>query len=71
MDPSKLLAYNVADHTDAPMDTGGEKPDLGDRYTTPTPPHHLSFFVNASGRGCRPLNLFYCTDIASPVRCKF
>lgn len=32
LEPSHLLAYDVADHTDAPMDTGGEKPDLGDRY---------------------------------------
>ncbi|CAN0527117.1 unnamed protein product, partial [Ectocarpus sp. 12 AP-2014] len=31
LEPSQLLAYDVADHTDAPMDTGGEKPDLGDR----------------------------------------
>lgn len=32
LEPSQLLAYDVADHTDARMDTGGEKPDLGDRY---------------------------------------
>ena len=31
MEPSQLLAYDVAEHSDAPMDTGGEKPDLGDR----------------------------------------
>lgn len=31
LEPSQLLAYDVAEHSDAPMDTGEEKPDLGDR----------------------------------------
>lgn len=36
LEPYQLLAYDVAQHSDAPMDTGGEKPDLGDRWSALT-----------------------------------
>lgn len=48
LEPSQLLAYDVADHTDAPMDTGGEKPDLGDRYPTV----EMTMIVESHVRSC-------------------